>query len=108
MEKELVMYGRRFACSDQSNAMWFLEANAIPYRFVDIGADKEAAERLIEWTGHKSVPTMVIAKPGDVLPMEEPAPIAPQKSARGVDRHTVITEPSNGQLEDFLKKHRLL
>lgn len=108
MEKELVMYGRRFACGDQSNAMWFLEANAIPYRFVDIGADKEAADRLIQWTGFKSVPTMVIARPGDIVPVEEPAPLAPEHSARGVDRHTVITEPSNSQLEDFLKKHRLM
>jgi glutaredoxin len=108
MEKELVMYGRRFACSDQSNAMWFLEANEVPYRFVDIGADKEAAERLIQWTGFKSVPTIVIAKPGEVLPVEEPTPLNSDHSARGVDRQTVITEPSNSQLEDFLKKHSLL
>jgi glutaredoxin len=108
MEKELVMYGRRFACSDQSNAMWFLEANEVPYRFVDIGADKEAAERLIQWTGFKSVPTIVIAKPGEVLPVEEPTPLKSDHSARGVDRQTVITEPSNSQLEDFLKKHSLL
>lgn len=108
MEKELVMYGRRFACSDQSNAMWFLEANSIPYRFVDIGSDQEAAERVVEWVGHKSVPTLVIAKPGEVLPLETPAPLAAKASARGVDRNTIITEPSNGQLETFLKKHDLL
>ena len=108
MEKELVMYGRRFACSDQSNTMWFLDANQVPYRFVDIGADREAAERVVNWVGHKSVPTLVVAKPGDTLPIEEPTPLKSNESARGKDRVTIITEPSNSQLEKFLKKHDLL
>ncbi len=108
MEKELVMYGRRFACSDQSNAMWFLDANQIPYRFVDIGADQEAAERVVRWVGHKSVPTLVVARVGETAPIEEPTPLSQNESARGKDRATIITEPSNSQLESFLKKHALL
>ncbi|MBA3530424.1 MAG: glutaredoxin family protein [Ardenticatenales bacterium] len=108
MNKELVMYGRRFACWDQSRAMTFLSEKKIPYRFVDISADPNASARLIEWVGHLSVPTLVIAQPGEVLPMRDPKPLDRSQRVRGQDRDTMITEPNNDELESFLRTHHLL
>jgi glutaredoxin len=108
MKKELVMYGRRFACWDQSRAMSFLSEKDIPYRFVDISADPEAAERLLSWVGHLSVPTLVVALPGEVLPLHDPTPLDHSRRVRGQDRGGMITEPDNTQLEEFLRAHDLL
>jgi glutaredoxin len=108
MNKELVMYGRRFACGDQFRAMAFLEAKRIPYRFVDISDDPEAAQRLYNWVGHLSVPTLVVAEEGNVLPITEPAPLDRSRRIRGQNRGTVITEPSDPQLQEFLQQHQLI
>lgn len=107
-KKELVMYGRRFACGDQFRAMAFLEARHVPYRFVDISDDPEASQRLFNWVGHLSVPTLVIAEQGEVLPVTEPTPLDRTRRTRGQNRGTIITEPSDPQLEEFLEQHSLL
>lgn len=106
--KELVMYGRTFACGDQARAMDFLARRGVRYRFVDIGRDVGAATRLQGWVGYLSVPTMVVAPSGSVLPIEEPKPLDPSRRVRGQNRGTMITEPSNDQLESFLRQHQLL
>ncbi len=108
MKKEIVMYGRTFACGDQLRAMSYLAARHIPYRFVDISHDREAAHRLQQWVGHLSVPTLVIAQPNEVLPLREPAPLDPARRTRGQNRDTLITEPNDAQLESFLQQHELL
>lgn len=108
MEKELVMYGRRFACFDQYQAQNFLESQQIHYRFVDIGEDMEAAHRVETWVGHQSVPTFVIARPGEVLPVDEPHALDKGQRTRGQNRGTLITEPSNTQLAEFLRQHDLM
>ncbi len=108
MQKELVMYGRSFSCSDQARAIAFLSQMNVPYRFVDISRDTAAAHHLLEWVGHLSVPTLVIAQPGDRLPISEPAPLDPTRRTRGQHRGTMITEPDNSQLEGFLREHHLL
>lgn len=107
-EKELVMYGRTFACWDQTRAMSFLEKQRVSYRFVDIGRDAEAARRLQGWVGHLSVPTLVVAAPGTDMPLAEPTPLRRGGRARGLDRGTLITEPNDQQLADFLRHHGLL
>lgn len=108
MDKQLVMYGRRFACGDQFRAMAFLDEKRIPYRFVDISDDPEAARRLHGWVGHLSVPTLVVAEAGEVLPLADPAPLDRTKRTRGQNRGTLITEPSDPQLQDFLQQHNLI
>lgn len=108
MKKELVMYGRRFACWDQERAQSFLAENKVPYRFVDITGDHEAAKRLQDWVGHLSVPTLLIAKEGEVQPIQAPAPLEAGRHVRGQHRGTMITEPDNKQLEYFLREHGIL
>ncbi len=108
MQKELVMYGRRFACWDQTRASEFLAARNVPYRFVDISGDPLAALRLQSWVGHLSVPTLVIARLGEELPIAEPTPRDTTRRTRGQNRGTLITEPSDEELEAFLQQNELL
>lgn len=108
MRKELIMYGRQYACADQHDAMTFLQSKQVPYRFVDVSRDAEAAHRLQSWVGHLSVPTLVVAAEGETLPIADPAPLDPARRVRGQDRGTLITEPSPDQLAAFLQAHELL
>ncbi len=104
----LVMYGRRFGCYDQERARSWLEARGIQYEFLDISSDSEALRRLELWVGHRSVPTLVVARPGEVEPYEPPAALQPGQRVRGTNRGTLITEPSNDDLERWLAQHGLL
>jgi glutaredoxin len=108
MDRELVMYGRRYSCIDQSRAIELLARWKIPYRFIDISSDHSAAQRLQSWVGHLSVPTLVISRPGEELPMEEPAALDRSRRTRGQNRGTLITEPNEEQLENFLRQNSLL
>ncbi len=45
-----------------------------------------------------SVPTLIVAEAGELLPYEPPAPLPAGSSPRSIDRGTMITEPG---LEDF-------
>ena len=66
---------------------------------------EEAERRVLDWTGFKSVPTIIAARPGEDLPCEEPAPLPKGSSPRGIDRGSMITEASEEQLETWLRKH---
>jgi hypothetical protein len=70
-----------------------------------IDTDPEAMRRVVEWTGFKSVPTILVALPGEVLPFEEPAPLAKASSPRGIDRGSMITEATEEELIAWLRKH---
>lgn len=108
MNVELIVYGRTFACGDQARAIAYLDARQVPYRFLDINQDAEAAQRLLGWVGHLSVPTLVVAQPGEVLPIHAPAPLDHTRRIRGQDRQTMITEPDDVQLGRFLQQYNLL
>jgi hypothetical protein len=43
-----------------------------------------------------------------VQPIEEPAPLPKGRSARSLDRGTLITEPSDEALSAFLQRHGLI
>lgn len=105
MNKELVVYGRTYPCPDLTRAKRFLEANKISYRQINIDQDSEACKFVERWVGHRSVPTIVVTRPGDVQPIEEPAPLPVGRSARSYDRGTMITEPSEEALDGFLRRH---
>lgn len=104
---ELVMYGRSTGCAFQSIAERVLANHQVPYRTIMADTDPDLMQRVVDWTGFQSVPTFVIARPGEDLPIEEPAPLT-VSSPRGVDRGTMLTEPSRSELIDWLRKHRLL
>lgn len=105
---QLVMYGRRFACADQTQAQAWLAERGLQYDFVDISADSQAAGRLEQWVGSLSVPTLIVARPGEHEPYQPPAPLRPEQRVRGLNRGTLITEPSAEDLEHWLIQHGLL
>ncbi len=107
MDKELIVYGRTYPCPDLSRAKRFLETNSIKYRQINIDEDEDAGEFVEQWVGHRSVPTIVVANTGETVPVTEPAPIPRGRSARSLDRGTMITEPSNEALHAFLERNGL-
>ena len=60
---------------------------------------------MLAWTGHESVPTVVIAADDSVEPIAEPAPLPERRGPRAVDRGTMLTEPNPGQVGPFLGRH---
>ena len=108
MPKELIMYSRSKPCPFVNTAKRVLENKQIPYREIRIDEDKVAYQRVIDWTGFESVPTLVVAKEGEILPIEAPSFLAKGASPRGIDRGYMITEPNANQLEDWLEKHGFL
>lgn len=104
MDYEVVMYSRTIPCPFVRSAKRVLEREHIPYREIFIDKDSAAEKRVIDWTGFKSVPTVIIARLGEDLPYEEPAPLT-TNSPRGVDRGCMITEPGEVAFENWLRKH---
>ncbi|MBN2303631.1 MAG: glutaredoxin family protein [Anaerolineae bacterium] len=103
MSYEVVMYTRTTPCPFVRTAKRVLERENVPYREVFINQDDNAKQRVIDWTGFQSVPTIIAANPGEDLPYENPAPL--EGSPRGIDRGSMITEPGEDQFEAWLKKH---
>ncbi len=99
----LVVYVRSSFCPDVWRWQRWVSQHEIEFTELDIDVDPAAYARVLEWTGHESVPTLVIAPDDGVEPIEEPAPL-PGRSPRGVDRGTMLTEPNPGQVEAFLDR----
>lgn len=104
-DKEIVMYGRSSFCPFQKIAYRVFEKHKLNVREIMTDKDPEAEERVLEWTGYKSVPTIIIVQPGEDLPYEDPAPLEKGTSPRGVDRGSMITEPGEVALTAWLRKH---
>ncbi len=107
MSPQLVMYMSPWCvnCLDTQEALaeW-----KVPYTNIDVKKDKAAAGRVQAWTGFESVPTLIIAEVDSVEPCEPPASLAPGTSPRGVDRGSMLTEPTRKQLRAWLVMHGLL
>jgi glutaredoxin len=108
MDKELIVYGRTFPCPDLMRSERFLQNKRVAYRMIHIDQDEEAGMLVEQWVGHRSVPTIVVARKGENQPIEEPTPLPAGRSARSFDRGTLITEPSDDALSAFLQRHGLL
>ncbi len=102
---ELVMYTRTRPCPYVRTAKRVLERENVPYREIYIDEDETMKQRVLDWTGFQSVPTLVVARPGEDVPYEDPAPLAPGSSPKGIDRGSMITEPGEIKLENWLRKH---
>ena len=103
----LVVYGRSRFCPDMYRwRQWVAEH---PLRLVefDIDHDPGAYEKVLAWTGHESVPTLVIAPDQGFDPIAPPDPLPPAEGPRGLDRGTILTEPHRGQIEEFLRRHEI-
>jgi len=103
--RELIVYGRTTYCPFLDVAHKVLAEHQVPYREIMIDQDPDAADRVVAWTGFRSVPTLLIAEPGQVVPAEEPAPLEKGASPRGIDRGSMITEASAEELARWLKRH---
>jgi glutaredoxin len=101
----LVVYGRSSFCPDMMRWDHWLRRHPVEHVAFDIDSDPEALEKVVAWTGHQSVPTLVIAPDDGVDPIEDPSPLPPGKGPRAVDRGTMLTEPNPGQVEAFLDRH---
>ncbi len=101
----LVVYGRSSFCPDMMRWEHWLTRNPVEHIAFDIDTDREALAKVVGWTGHQSVPTLVIADQDGVDPIEEPSPLAAGRGPRAVDRGTMLTEPNPGQVEEFLDRH---
>jgi glutaredoxin len=93
-----------FNCTDTRDA---LTAWGVPATYVDIKQDAQAAKRVRTWTGFESVPTLVIAEEDNVEPHQPPAALT-GRSPRGVDRGTMLTEPTRNELGAWLVRNGFL
>jgi glutaredoxin len=105
MNRKLVMYTRTMGCPFVSTAKRVLADRAVPYAEVYIDRDPRAKQRLLEWVGYLSVPTLIVVDGDAVTPYEEPSPLARGASPRGINRGSMITEPNIEQLETWLRQH---
>lgn len=105
MDKELVMYSRTTGCPFITVAKRVLKDYGVPYREIFVDRDMEARQRVLKWTGFLSVPTLVVTPVGQNVPAEEPSPLAPGSSPRGINRGVMITEANGDQLLDWLEQH---
>lgn len=102
----LVVYGSSIPCPDMARFQWWLQQFEVPsIQFIDIHREEWAYDRVVAWTGHASVPTLVIADDDGDEPVTPPAPIGPGERIRGNDRGTMLTEPNPGQIEGFLRRN---
>ena len=108
MDKEIVMYVRRAYCPNVALARDVMQRYNISYREILIDDNPTMAARVKEWTNYYSVPTIIIANPGQDIPCTDVLPLPTDRFNRGYDRGPMITEPNNQQLEDWLHKHGFL
>ena len=108
MKKEIVMYVRGFFCSSVVLARDLMNRYNIPYREINIDDDPAMAARVKAWTHYYSVPTIIIANPGEDVPYTDFLPRPTDRTNRGYDRGPMITEATNRELENWLYKHGFL
>lgn len=102
------MYTRQIFCPHVVLARDVMKRYNIPCREIKIDANPAMAMRVKEWTNFLSVPTIIMANPGEDVPYTDFLPRPPTQSNRGYDRGPMITEPNNQQLEDWLHKYGFL
>jgi glutaredoxin len=105
MSKELVMYARSSSCPFVTLAKRVLDDYHVDYREIHIDRDSTARQRVLDWTGFLSVPTLVVAQTGEDLPYEQQSPLEKGRSPRGIDRGSMLTEPSANDLTQWLQRH---
>ncbi len=108
MKKEIVMYIRNAYCPWVAQARDLMNRYNIPYREINIDDDPKMAARVKEWTNYHSVPTIVVANPGEDVPYTDFLPCPTDRPIKGYDRGPIITEATNKELENWLRKHNFL
>lgn len=106
--KRLVMYSRTSGCPFVTTARRVLDEQQVSYEEIFIDQNETARERVVEWTGFLSVPTLVVAEEGSDLPYTEFDPLPAGASPRGIDRGPMLTEASADELLCWLRKHNFI
>jgi glutaredoxin len=99
------MYTRVAGCPFVTLAKRVLDDYGLDYREVFIDRSEVDRQRLLDWVGFLSVPTLIAAEPGQIVPYDDPEPLARGLSPRGIDRGSMITEPNIDQLTNWLTQH---
>ncbi|MCX6029993.1 MAG: hypothetical protein NT169_11945 [Chloroflexi bacterium] len=107
MSKQLVVYMSPW-CGNSLDAQCALNEWGVACRFINVKEDRAASGRVKAWTGFESVPTLVIAEGDSVEPATPPVSLSPGRSPRGVDRGSMLTEPTRTELRAWLVKNGLL
>jgi len=108
IQKEIVIYSRTSYTPFVALARDLLLRYQIPFREIDVIVQPEMAARVRDWTGSLSLPTLIIAAPNQDTPLQPPQPLEAGQSPRGLDRGSLISEPNNYQLENWLYQHGFL
>ena len=108
MQKQLILYSREEPCPFVRVSKSVLKEYNVNYREILIDHDASARQKVTEWTGFESVPTLIVSDADKVEPIENPYELPKDQSPRGIDRGYIITEPSRKQLIDWLQKHELI
>lgn len=103
-DKELVMYSRSYGCPFITTAKRVLSDHRVAYRELYIDQDARARQRVLDWTGFLSVPTLVVANTGEDVPYTDFTALE-GASPRGIDRGPMLTEGSSLEVENWLRKH---
>jgi len=106
--KEIVLFCRPSYSPFTALARDLLIRYQIPFREVDIQAGSQAFASLITWVSPAHLPTLIVTAPNQTTPLDSPEPLQPDQPARGLDRGSLISQPNNHQLEDWLHKHGFL
>ncbi|NJL92563.1 MAG: glutaredoxin [Anaerolineae bacterium] len=100
-----MVYSRTTGCPFISIARRVLSHHAILYQEIYIDRDPVARQRVVEWTGFESVPTLIVAAQDETQPFEVPLPLERGCSPRGINRGSMLTEPTEAELEAWLSQH---
>ncbi len=104
---DLVLYGRSTFCPDLVKVKQWLHNWNVPYHQLNIDMHEAYALRLDEWLGSRTVPTLIVARRGEVDPGAIPAE-ADLSHLRNADRGSMLHEPDEPTLRAFLARHGFL
>jgi hypothetical protein len=102
--REIIVYASDKHGKDVEAIDHILHQYHIPHRELSIDRDPAALGRVLLWTGRRSVPTLVAADTGSDGPYQPPRPVKSWDGGRGVDRGSIISEPSETQLVSWLRR----
>jgi glutaredoxin len=105
MTQTLVFVNRSIGCPLSTLARRILEDHAVDYLERWYDTEPDVKSRLLQWTGFLSVPTLYVAGDNTNEPVEPPEPLDRGASPRGIDRGSMLTEPSADQLLAWLVRH---
>lgn len=102
--REIIIYGSGERTREVETITHILLSYDIPYRQISVDRDPAALGRILLWTGARAVPTLVAAQIGHDDPYQPPRPVKSWDPGRGVDRGSIICEPSENELVMWLQR----